>query len=146
LCNAEQRTKKILKMLCINHFFLEFDSSWNYHNSEISIYTHKKIKFDVVFFLLALVIKNDVFDEIISSTQLWRQRVFESDTLLELRMKRSKLDLSMLRTITRSEEISDRILDDLTFHYYFQRIVINADYYDTYHSCLATRSRECRWQ
>ncbi len=47
-------------------------------------------------------------------------------------MKRSKLDLSMLRMITRNEEIFDRILNNSTFRYYFQRIVIKADYYDIF--------------
>lgn len=44
-------------------------------------------------------------------------------------MKRSKLELPVLRTITRSEGLSDRMLDDSTFRYYFQRIVVNAGYY-----------------
>ena len=72
-----------------------------------------------------------MFDEIISPAQLWRQRVPEGDALLELRMKRSKLELPVLRTVTRTDGLSDRMLDDSTFRYYFQRIVSNAGYYGT---------------
>lgn len=82
-------------------------------------------------FLLALAFRDDVFDGITSPAQLWRQRVPEGDALLELRMKRSKLELPVLRTITRHGGLSNRMLDDSTFRYYFQRIVSNAGYYGT---------------
>ena len=50
-------------------------------------------------------------------------------SFLELQMHCSKLDLPVLRTVTRHGGISDRMLDDSTFRYYFQRIVLNAGYY-----------------
>lgn len=46
-------------------------------------------------------------------------------------MKRSKLELPVLRIITRYGGLSDRMLDDSIFRYYFQRIVSNAGYYGT---------------
>jgi hypothetical protein len=125
----QQKFKKHRVFIFLFFVFEDFD--WIHHKSEIFIYTHKKIKFDVVFFLLVFIFKNDVFDEINSSIQLWRQRVSENDVVFELRMKRSKFWLSMLKIITRIDELSDRMLNDSTFRYYFQRIVFNAEYYDT---------------
>ena len=72
-----------------------------------------------------------MIDGITSPAQLWRQRVPQGDALLELRIKQSKRELPVLRTITRFGGLSDRMLDDSTFRYYFQRIVSNAGYYGT---------------
>jgi hypothetical protein len=54
----------------------------------------------------------------------------EGEPFLELRIYPSKLDLPVLRTVTRYGGLSDRILDDSTFRYYFQRIVLSAGYYN----------------
>lgn len=72
-----------------------------------------------------------MIDGITSPAQLWRQRVPSGDPLLELRIKQAKRELPVLRTVTRSGGLSDRMLDDSTFRYYFQRIVANAGYYGT---------------
>lgn len=88
------------------------------------------LKFDVAAFLLALAFRDDVFDDIASSAQPWEQRVPEGDSLLHLQMKSQKLDLSMLRNVTRHEDLSNRMLDDFTFRYYFRRVVNNAGYYE----------------
>jgi hypothetical protein len=53
----------------------------------------------------------------------------EGEPLLELRMHPSKLDLPVLRTVTRHGGLSDRMLDDSTFRYYTQRVVRNAGYW-----------------
>lgn len=83
-----------------------------------------------------------MFDGITSPAQLWRQSVPESDALLEPRMKRSKLELPVLRTVTRHGGLSKRMLDS-TLRYYFQRIVPNAGYYGTLtiHACGAPSRR-----
>jgi hypothetical protein len=51
------------------------------------------------------------------------------EPFLELRKHPSKLDLPVLRTVTRHGGLSDRMLDDSTFRYYFQRTVLTAGYY-----------------
>jgi hypothetical protein len=48
---------------------------------------------------------------------------------LELRIHYLKLNLLVLEIITRHEGLFDKILNDLTFRYYFQRTVLNAEYY-----------------
>jgi hypothetical protein len=53
----------------------------------------------------------------------------EGEPQLELRIYPLKLDLLVLKTVTRHEGLSDKMLNDLTFRYYFQRIVLNAGYY-----------------
>lgn len=72
-----------------------------------------------------------MIDGITSPAQLWRQRVPSGDALLELRIKETKRKLPVLRTVTKSGGLSDRMLDDSTFRYFFQRIVSNAGYYGT---------------
>jgi hypothetical protein len=47
----------------------------------------------------------------------------------ELRMHLSKLNLPVLRTVMRHHSLSDRMLNDSNFRYYFQRIVHNAGYW-----------------
>ena len=70
-----------------------------------------------------------MFIGISSPADLWDFRVPEGEPQLELRIHPSKLDLPVLRTVTRHGGLSDRMLDDSTFRYYFQRIVLNAGYY-----------------
>lgn len=55
-----------------------------------------------------------------------------------------KLDLPVLRTVIRHGGLFDRMLDDLTFRYYFQRIVLNAGYYGelTIHALRRTVANE----
>jgi hypothetical protein len=53
----------------------------------------------------------------------------EGEPLLELRKDPSKLDLSVLRTVTRHENLSDRMLDESIFRYYFEQMTRNAGYY-----------------
>lgn len=53
----------------------------------------------------------------------------EGEPLLELRMHPSKLDLPVLRTVTRHGGLSDRMLDDSAFRYCTQRVVRNAGYW-----------------
>lgn len=53
----------------------------------------------------------------------------EGEPLLELRMHPSKLDLPVLRTVTRHGGLSDRMLNDSTFRYYTQRVIRNAGYW-----------------
>jgi hypothetical protein len=48
---------------------------------------------------------------------------------LELRIYLLKLNLPILKTVIRHEGLFDKILNDLTFRYYFQRTVFNAEYY-----------------
>jgi hypothetical protein len=55
-------------------------------------------------------------------------RLPEGEPFLELRTYPPKLDLPVLRTVTRYGDLSGRMLDDSTFRYYFQRIVCNAGY------------------
>jgi hypothetical protein len=78
-----------------------------------------------------LAFRDDVFDEITSPAQLWEQRVPNGYAVLQLRMKPSKLHLPVLRTVTGHGGLSDRMMNDSTFRYYFQRIVRNAGYYGT---------------
>src|SRR5271169_3850586 len=80
-------------------------------------------------FLLALAFRDAVFVGISSPADLWDFRVPEGEPQLELRIHPSKLDLPVLRTVTRHGGLSDRMLDDSTFRYYFQRTVLNAGYY-----------------
>lgn len=87
------------------------------------------LKFDVAAFLLALAFRDDVFDGIASPAQLWEQRVPEGDSLLQLQMKPQKLELPVLRNVTRHGGLSNRMLDDSTFRYFFKRVVNNAGYY-----------------
>jgi hypothetical protein len=70
-----------------------------------------------------------VFIRISSPADLWDFRVPEGDPQLELRIHPSKLDLPVLRIVTRHGGLSDRMLDDSIFRYYFQRIVLNDGYY-----------------
>jgi hypothetical protein len=70
-----------------------------------------------------------VFIGINSPAELFDFCVPEGEPLLELRIHPSKLDLPVLRTVTRHGSLSDRMLDDSTFRYYFQRIVLSAGYY-----------------
>jgi hypothetical protein len=53
----------------------------------------------------------------------------QGEDFLKLRMYPSKLHLSVLRIITRHSSLSDKILGDSTFWYYFQQIVCNAGYW-----------------
>jgi hypothetical protein len=55
----------------------------------------------------------------------------ENEPQLELRIHPLKLDLLVLKTVIRHGGLSDKILNDLIFRYYFQRIVLNAGYYGT---------------
>jgi len=48
------------------------------------------------------------------------------EPLLELRKDPSKLDLPVLRTVTRHGGLSDKMLDESTFRYYFQQMTRNA--------------------
>ncbi len=102
------------------------------YNNKIFIYQCYKLKFDIISFFLALIFRNDVFDEITSSIQLWKQRVSNDYTVFQLRMKSSKFYLSILRMITNHENLFNRMSNDLIFWYYFQRIVRNANYYDIF--------------
>jgi hypothetical protein len=70
-----------------------------------------------------------VFIGISSPADLWDFCVPGGEPLLELRMHPSKLHLPVLRTVTRHGGISDRMLDDSTFRYYFKRVGLNAGYY-----------------
>jgi hypothetical protein len=53
----------------------------------------------------------------------------EGEPFLELRIYSSKLDLPVLRTVTKHGGLFDRMLDDSAFRYYFQCVVLNAGYY-----------------
>jgi hypothetical protein len=70
-----------------------------------------------------------VFIGISSPADLWDFRVPEGEPFLELRIDSLKLELPVLRTVTRHGGLSDVMLDDSTFRYYFQRVVLNAGYY-----------------
>ena len=87
------------------------------------------MRFDITAFLLPLAFRDDVFIGISSPADLWDFRVPEGEPFLELRIQPSKLELPVLRIVTRHGGLSDRMLDDSTFKYYFQRIVLNAGYY-----------------
>ena len=52
-----------------------------------------------------------------------------SEPFLELRQHSLKLDLHVLRTVIRHGDLSDSTLNDSIFRYYFQRIILNAEYY-----------------
>lgn len=86
---------------------------------EVPAYEYGKLRSDITAFLLALAFRAD----------LWDFRVPEGEPQLELRIHPIKLDLPFLRTVTRYGGLSDRILDDSTFKYYFQRMVLNDGYY-----------------
>jgi hypothetical protein len=66
-----------------------------------------------------------------SPAELWNFYVPEGEPFLKLRKHPSKLDLPVLRKATRHGGLSDRMLDDSTFRYYFQRVVLNTGYYGT---------------
>ena len=70
--------------------------------------------------------------------------VSEGESFLELRIRPLKLDLPVLKTATRHGGLSDRMLDDSTFTYYFQRIVLNAGSYGelTIHALRHTVANE----
>ena len=78
---------------------------------------------------MALVFRDGLFIGISSPVELWEFRVSKGEPFLELRKYSLKLDLPVLRTVTRHGGLSSRILDHSTFRYYFQRIVLNARYY-----------------
>jgi hypothetical protein len=102
---------------------------WYRHRLEVPAYEHGKLRFDITAFLLALTFRDAVFVGISSPADLWDFRVPEGEPQLELRIHPLKLDLPVPRTVTRHGGLSDRMLDDSTFRYYFQRIVLNAGYY-----------------
>jgi hypothetical protein len=55
--------------------------------------------------------------------------VLEGELFLELRMHLLKLYLPVLRTVIRYKGISNRMLDDLIFRYYFKCVGLNTGYY-----------------
>lgn len=95
----------------------------------MTIYEHSLVKFDYTGFLLHMVFRDSILLGFDTPAQLWEQRVPESEPLLELRKDPSQLDLPVLRTVTRRRGLSDRMLDESTFRYYFQQMIRNAGYY-----------------
>ena len=93
------------------------------------VYEHPLLKYDSTGFLLQMVFRDSIFLGIDTPAQLWEQRVPEGEPLLELRKDPLKLDLPVLRTVTRHGGLSDRMLDESTFRYYFQQMTRNAGYY-----------------
>ena len=108
---------------------LPFDSRLTLEQDRNPTYEHGILRFDITAFLLLLVFRDDVLIGIRSPADLWDFRVPEGEPLLELRKHPSKLDLPVLRTVTRHGGLSDRMLDDSTFRYFFQRMVQNDGYY-----------------
>jgi hypothetical protein len=52
--------------------------------------------------------------------------------MMEFRRDPSKLDLPVLRTVTRHGGLYDRMLDESTFRYYFWQMARNARYYGVF--------------
>ena len=95
----------------------------------MAVYEHPLLKFDCTGFLLQMAFRDGILTGFDTPAQLWEQRVPEGEPLLELRKHPSKLDLPVLRTVTRHGGLSDRMLDESTFRYYFQQMIRNAGYY-----------------
>ena len=95
----------------------------------MAVYEHPLLKFDSTCFLLQMAFRDGMFPGIATPAQLWEQRVPEGEPLLELRKDPSKLGLPVLRTVTRHGGLSDKMLDESTFRYYFQQMTCNAGYY-----------------
>ena len=95
----------------------------------MAVYEHPLLKFDSTGFLLKILFRDRMLLGIDTPAQLWEQRVPEGEGMLELRKDPSKLDLPVLRTVTRYGGLSDRMLDESTFRYHFQQMVRNAGYY-----------------
>jgi hypothetical protein len=75
-----------------------------------------------------MAFKDGILPGFDSPAQLWEQCVPEGEPLIELRKDLSKLDLPVLRTVTRHGGLSSRMLDESIFRYYFQQITRNAAY------------------
>lgn len=95
----------------------------------MAVYEHPLLKFDLTGFLLQMVFRDGMLLGIDTPAQLWEQCVPEGEGMLELRKDPSKLDLPVLRTVTRHGGLSDRMLDESTFRYHFQQMIRNAGYY-----------------
>jgi hypothetical protein len=96
------------------------------------VYEHPLLKFDFTGFLLQMAFRDGILPGFDTPAQLWERRVPEGEPLLELRKDSSKLDLPVLRIVTRHGGLSDRMLDESTFRYYFRQIVRNAGYYGVF--------------
>jgi hypothetical protein len=68
---------------------------------EVPAYEHGKPRFDIAALLLALAFRDDVFIGINSTAVLWEFRVPKGEPLLGLQMYSLKLDLPVLRKVTR---------------------------------------------
>jgi hypothetical protein len=101
-------------------------------------YEHGKLRFDITAFLMPLVFRDVVFID--DWDQLAGRAVGVPHggerAVLELRKYSLKLDLLVLRIVTRYGGLSDKMLDDSIFRYCFQQIVLNASLRRTHHSCL----------
>ena len=113
-----------------------------FFRSEVTVYEHPLLKFDSTGFLLQMAFKDGIFPDFDIPAQLWEQRVPEDDPLLKLRKHPSKLNLPVLKTVTRHGSFSDKMLNESTFKYYFQQIVRNAGYYGVLTIRALRRSRE----
>ena len=85
----------------------------------MAVYDHPLLKFDSTCFLRQMAFRDGMFLGIATPAQLWEQHVPEGEPLLELRKDLLKLDLLVLRTVTRHGGLSDKMLDESTFRYYF---------------------------